>query len=319
MSRVRFEHGDISASSRPSQARFEPVGCYFPLDSHYGCCRKRATLAFCGKDRALAPQGPQLEAIETLKRALNDHSAVVRAAAARVINVMRTPALLDELRNTLRGETDLSAALEQTSALVALGGREDDTLFMDVVRRFGGPMASRVALLLARARGPEGVPDLLLLMQELDLSRESRRACFLAATRSNPNAIRSAAVAALEVNQAETWLAALQSAEESDVMLDTAVLSSALQHADPTIAGETAWHLARIFSEKDPGNAAERGPPCQPRTPNRPTSICGSGGSSSHAYSAGRPSRARHGSRLSSRRPAVGWMAPKWRVSSQDI
>ena len=209
-----------------------------------------------GRIALLAREGAKPEVIETLRQAMRDGRVEVRAAGARVANVIRTPALLDDLRNALRAEDDAAAALEQVAALAALGGPEDGSLLLEVARRLGSPTAASVALFIARARGPETVPALLPLMQELGLSRQARSAFLLTATRRDPNLVRAAAAAALEANDAEMWLAALQSAEDAEVALETTVMSSALRHPDPKLAGETAWNLARIFSQRVPEDAA---------------------------------------------------------------
>lgn len=77
----------------------------------------------------------------------------VRAAAARVINVTHTAALVPVLASALKAESDSDAGIEQMLAVVTVGGNVPDREIMSSVARLGTEATRAYARALIRVRG----------------------------------------------------------------------------------------------------------------------------------------------------------------------
>lgn len=209
-----------------------------------------------GQIAPLVRLGPKPEVIDTLRRAVRDGAPEVRAAGARVASALRAGGLLENLREALKAETNREAAREQATAIAALGGRQDDSMLLDAARRLGAPMPATVALLIARARGPDSIPEWIPLMTEFGLADEARTGFLRAATRGEESTLRSAADQALRAGDPETWLSAMSAAEEEGVQIENPALVLALRHPDAKLSAETAWRLASAFSQSPPKDKA---------------------------------------------------------------
>jgi TonB family protein len=86
--------------------------------------------------------------------ALKDARPEVRAAAARAINVSAALSLLPEVATALAAETDVAAAAEEASALVALGGPTRDGDLRAAAER-DVRLAPAISAALARRRDAE--------------------------------------------------------------------------------------------------------------------------------------------------------------------
>ena len=99
---------------------------------------------------------PKIDA--ALRPALTDADPLVRATAARVANVrIRTP-LLDVLRTQLDRESDLTAAREESRAVVMLGGAGEIDRALAASDRFGKKLDAAVAVAVARLGADVAVP-----------------------------------------------------------------------------------------------------------------------------------------------------------------
>jgi TonB family protein len=98
---------------------------------------------------------PQSDAARArLSRAMLDASPEIRAAAARVVFVTASVALLPQVASALGRETDADALVEQVRALTWFGRPEQDAQILDALERGSSYQA---VLVFAAARGPSAL------------------------------------------------------------------------------------------------------------------------------------------------------------------
>lgn len=205
-----------------------------------------ATTAPRAADVALLVNEPDAAAIvEPLHAAVASDQPLVRATAARVVNVREVQPLVAAVREQLGRETDVVAGREEARAVASLGTSDDLDAAIAAARKWPSSIDADVALAVASRGGSEA---LALYPKLRSLRQIDRRAFFRMVLWSNPALLSLAASRVLGAGDDAGWHALLQEARSSRIALDPAVLAAGLASANEAIRGGTVWHLARSYA-----------------------------------------------------------------------
>ncbi len=188
---------------------------------------------------------------EHWSRALREPRPEVRAAAARVLNVTGSKALVPNLLAALTAETDPDTAGEEIAALAALGGPAIDVQLLDVAGR-GPRLALDVVAALGRSRGRQALAYLPAL-RSLSLTPGTLVRFFRLACGGEAEVLVSAGATALGAHDAAAWSAVLRTARMEQVPLGERLLISSVTDQPPRLRESSYWHL---FLEPGPQPSA---------------------------------------------------------------
>lgn len=180
---------------------------------------------------------------ERWSAALTDERPEVRAAAARVVNVSGSAALLPDLLKALAKEADATAAVEEIRAVAALGDRDTDEAVIATVHRLGSAAVDASAETLGRTRGVDALRHLAALRLG-GLTPPGYEYLVRTATRGGGEALTRAATAALREADALAWRAVLEEARRARASLDPGVMVAAIGMESPRFRALTYWQLA---------------------------------------------------------------------------
>lgn len=184
---------------------------------------------------------------DILTRALVDGRPLVRAVAARVVNVAGRRDLLDAVLGALGRETDAAAASELLRAAFACGvsPSADTSLIEAAARTDALPTA---ALGLGYTRRVAGLVHLGTLRTH-DPGGLAATTLLAAATRDGTEMVNPAAVALLQAQDPVAWAQLLDASEEPGAPAP-GLLAAALGSPVPALRAVTYWNLAERLADE---------------------------------------------------------------------
>jgi TonB family protein len=179
--------------------------------------------------------------VRMLGAVLGDSDPVVRAVAARIAGLLGRKDLAVALQELLRGEQDVTAAVEQVRALLYLRGVEILPEARAAAARLGGPVGSTLAEWLARTQ-PEQfaamLPDLLRDIPKADTAIFGSIAAL--AVRQTPAARDGVAVSFAGVASGRAWREFLS---RLGLDVDALILKKGLASSTADVREATIWFV----------------------------------------------------------------------------
>ncbi|HET8774167.1 MAG TPA: energy transducer TonB [Thermoanaerobaculia bacterium] len=183
---------------------------------------------------------------ESLRQAAAAPEPLVRATAARVIAVRNVTALLPLLRDTLRTETDATAAREQIRALAMLGEPADLEAALSAASRWPAGMDDALAIAVARRGGPQTID---IYLKQLRSTRMANGAEFFrVALWARGDLLPLTGSRLIGAGDERGWRALLDALRASDVSMNAPVLVSSLGAPSEDIRTASIWYLIRGYA-----------------------------------------------------------------------
>jgi protein TonB len=183
---------------------------------------------------------------DALREGIAAPEPLVRATAARVIAMRGLAPLLPLLRESVKTETDATAAREQLRALAFLGDKDDVAAAAGAASRFPAGMDNAVALAVARRGGVEAVD---LYRTTLRTTRMTNAAEFFRVALWGRGAAMAYAGSRLIGSGDEPgWRGLLGAFLHSNAAMHAPVLASSLTASDEGIRSASVWYVVHSYA-----------------------------------------------------------------------
>jgi protein TonB len=183
---------------------------------------------------------------EPLTAALQSPVALVRATAARVVAVRGLKSLLPLLRERVAAESDATAAREEIRSLALLGDNDDIVLATQSASHWPAGMDQALGLAVARRGGRDAVDSYISTLRKTRMKNVTE--FFRVAMWGRENLIGYAGARLLAAKDERGWRGFLDALEESQVAMDSGVITSSLTSDSEEMRAASIWFLVRGYA-----------------------------------------------------------------------